>query len=72
MDNQYSSGKYIQFLGIDHRRRQSKEMYSVCVCVCVCERERERERERETGSFAVQQKLTEHCKSTTIETNLNL
>ena len=32
----------------------------VCVCVCVCERERE----GGTGHFAVQWKLTGHCKPT--------
>ena len=36
-----------------------KRMY---VCVCVCERERER-----LDHFALQQKLTEHYKSTIIE-----
>ena len=34
----------------------------VHVCVCVCVRERER-----LSHFAVQHKLTEHCKSTIIE-----
>ena len=44
----HSTGKYIQFLGIDHDGRLC-EKKNVCVCVCVCERERERE--RETGSL---------------------
>ena len=42
----------------------------VCVCVCVCERERQRQRQRETERdwvTAVQQKLTQHCKSTILK-----
>ena len=40
----------------------------MCLCVCVCEREREREREGEKlCQFAVQQSLTQHCKSNITE-----
>ena len=39
----YSTGNYVQSLGIDHDGRQYKKY----VCVCVCERERETERETE-------------------------
>ena len=49
-------GKYIQSLGIDHNGRQYKKR-NVFICI--------------TRSFAVQQKLVQHYKSTIIKSEIN-
>ena len=51
----HSTGHYIQSLGADHDGREY-EKKSVCVCMYI--------RMYNTGHYAIQLKLTQHCKST--------
>ena len=52
----YSTGSYVQSLGLEHGERQYKKSVCVYVCVCVfvcvCD------------LVTLQQKLKKHCKST--------
>ena len=49
-----STGNCIQYPLINHNGKEYKEE-CVCVCVCVCVK---------LNYFDIQQKLTQHCKST--------
>ena len=52
----YSTENYIQSLGIEHDGRQYEKQKCIYVCVCIW-----------LGRYAVQQKLAQHCKSTTLK-----
>ena len=51
----YSTGNYSQYPVINHHGKEYEK--SVCVCVCVCV----------YNHFAIQLKLTQHCKSTILQ-----
>ena len=61
----YSTGYYVQSLGLEHDRRcyekNVRVFVYVCVCIYICPYIYMR-----LGHFAVLQKLTEHWKSTII------
>ena len=52
----YSTGNYIQYPVVNHMYICNKQCVCVCVCVCVY-----------LNHFVVQQKLTQHCKSTILQ-----
>ena len=56
----YNTGNYTQSLGIEHDGRDMRKR--MCAYMCVCAREC-----MCLGHFTVQQKLAQHCKSTTLQ-----